>query len=56
MRFGSVRYSAAAVAAGHHLAPVSRPVVVEPMLPALVRCIVFFCALATPFVAALLTS
>jgi hypothetical protein len=29
--------------------------VVEPMLPALVRGVVFFCALATPFVAALLS-
>jgi hypothetical protein len=27
---------------------------IEPMLPALVRGVVFFCAFATPFVAALL--
>lgn len=55
MRFRSARYSAPSGAAGHHPAPATRRMVVEPMLPALVRGVVFFCALATPFVAALLS-
>jgi hypothetical protein len=34
---------------------VRRRVAIEPMLPALLRCVVFLSTLAVPFVAALLT-
>ena len=49
-----VRASAPSAAAPLH--PVRRPrdAAIEPMLPALVRGMVFICALAAPFVAALL--
>jgi hypothetical protein len=36
------------------LAQTARPAVIVPVLPALIRCVTFFSALATPFVAALL--
>ena len=39
---------------GRRLAQTAKPTVVVPVLPALIRCVTFFSALATPFVAALL--
>jgi hypothetical protein len=40
--------------AGRRLAQTTRPAAVVPVLPALLRCVMFFSALATPFVAGLL--
>jgi hypothetical protein len=55
MSVHSIRTSGpSAAAADNHLAQRARNAFMEPMLPALVRSAVFFAALATPFVAALL--
>ena len=54
MRVLSVRNSAPSRPTGRRLAQTARPMVVVPVLPALIRCVTFFFALATPFVAALL--
>jgi len=54
MRVLSVRHSAPSLQAGRRLAQGPKPAVVVPVLPALIRCVTFFSALATPFVAALL--
>jgi len=54
MRVLSVRHSEPSHAAERRLAQGPRPAIVVPVLPALIRCVTFFAALATPFVAALL--
>ena len=54
MPYPSLRDFGPSAAAGNRRARRSGRAAIEPMLPALVRGVVFFCALATPFVAALL--
>jgi hypothetical protein len=54
MRVLSARNSDPSRIEGRRLAQTTRPDVVVPVLPALLRCVTFFSALATPFVAALL--
>ena len=49
-----VRLSGLSAAAENQRARRAGRAAVEPMLPAVVRGVVFFCAFATPFVAALL--
>ena len=49
----SPRNSAPSLPAARRLAQSARPAVIVPVLPALIRCVTFFAALATPFVAAL---
>jgi hypothetical protein len=51
----SSRTSGPSAKAENHLALRVRRASVEPALPALVRSVIFFSALATPFVVALLT-
>ena len=53
MRVLTPRNPAPSLPAAFHLAQSARPAIVVPVLPALIRCVTFFAALATPFVAAL---
>jgi hypothetical protein len=54
MRVLSARNSDPSREAERRLAQSAKPTVVVPVLPALIRCVTFFAALATPFVVALL--
>jgi hypothetical protein len=49
----SISASGPSAQAENHLAQRARRASIEPMLPALVRSVIFFSALATPFVALL---
>ena len=51
----SIRHPGPSAKAENHLARRARRASIEPVLPALVRSVIFFSALATPFVVALLT-